>query len=215
MSYYSPQEAAQINWTKRWRKYNIPRPFEGLGLEDVPRTRTNADALAQAHRFVDEFGQRYPGEEAAGDDRSLVGRGLILIGPTGTGKTRLACATATTVHYRYNYSVRYVPVDRYFTKMKDAGIPPEDKQSMSVALLRTPLLIWDDVGQEYDSGSGWNGQQINSILRTRHGAGRPTIVTSNFAPDDWAARYNEALFSFAHEAFDGLSLAGEDMRRAG
>jgi DNA replication protein DnaC len=150
----------------------------------------------------------------------MIGKGLILVGPAGSGKSRLACATATTVHRAYNTSMMYMPVTNYFALNRD--LPGED-DSQEVArmkelkkqVLRRPLLVWDDLGKEYTSASDWVGKEVHRILRTRFDKGLPSIITSNVPLRDWSARYDEAMFSFLHEAFDTCALAASDWRRAG
>lgn len=83
------------------------------------------------------------------------------------------------------------------------------------------LVVLDDVGTEYRSGTGWTQSELNGLLRLRHRYGYPTIITSNFSiqagvdrvkQPGWASVYGEALGSFAREAFLEVPITGLDRR---
>lgn len=231
MNYYPAEVADQIDWSTRWRRHRIPQRLWGLGMEALYRTGGNAPALEAAQHLVDTFGQRYLGDaEEPPEDRALIGRGLILVGPAGAGKTRLACAAATSVHRAYNSSLLYMPVTNFFalnrdilstqeaaTKLGDPVMLEETHRlrELRKQVLRKPLLVWDDLGKEYTTASGWVGTEVHRVLRNRFDKGLPTIITTNVPLPDWASRYDEAMYSFLHEAFDVAALAGKDWRRAG
>lgn len=212
MSAYTPEQAAQIDWTARWEKYHIPVRFQGLGLADMDRTEDNAKALDFAQRIVDTWPQRRPLRDAElPEDRSLIGKGGIIIGAYGTGKTRLMCATATDVARRYNTAALYVPVARFFSLGKDN---PEAALALRRQVTRVPFLLWDDQGTEYESGSGWVGSEVYRILRGRFDRALPTLITTNVPLPEWSTKYEGSLFSFLQEAFDAVILGGKDRRRA-
>ncbi|MFE9834051.1 hypothetical protein ACFYP4_02710 [Streptomyces sp. NPDC005551] len=230
MSAYTAEQAAQINWTQRWMRYSIPRRFWGLGLADMQRTEANARGLDMGQRIVDTWPQRRPPVTELPEDRSLMGKGAIAIGPAATGKTRLMCAIATDIARMYNTEVLYMPVVTFFAlghKLRQAtetAVKLRDEESMQTVkkltrmqelVLRVPLLIWDDQGKEHDSGSGWVGAESYRILRERFDHCRPTLATTNVPLPEWSEKYESAMFSFLHEAFEAESLGGRDWRRAG
>lgn len=212
MSTYTSEQAAGIDWARRWEKYDIPLRYRGLGVADMQRTPANSRALDMTANLVETWPARRPvGGDTLSQDRSLIGKGVIAIGAYGTGKTRLVCAAATDVARRYNTAVRYIPVAKYFTSIKDS---PDTAPYLKRTVMTVPLLVWDDQGTEYDSGSGWVGSEIYRILRDRFDHARPTLITTNLALAEWSKKYQGSMFSFLHEAFDAAVITGEDWRRA-
>jgi DNA replication protein DnaC len=229
VSTYTPEQAAQINWTARWAKYRVPRRFWGLGLADMRRTPDNAQGLDMGYDIVTGWRQRRPLADEMPEDRSKLGKGGIAIGPPATGKTRLMCAIATDVARMYNTEFLYMPVTSFFDlgnkardakeiafKLRDEETLNEYKRMRRLQdhVVRVPLLIWDDQGKEYDSGSGWNGSEVYRIFRTRFDRCLPTLATTNVPLPQWSEKYEAAMFSFLHEAFDAAAIGGEDWRRA-
>lgn len=229
MSYYTPEAAGNINWVERWKRHRIPQRFWGLELQCMTMTAENRRALLAAKEFVDTFDQRYIGpDQEPGADRTLLGKGLVIVGAPGAGKSRLACGVATSVHLETNQSVLYMPVTNYFalgrelqqlqdTAKKLGHVDLLDSVDRLLRLrhqvLTKPLLIWDDLGKEYTSASDWVGKEVHRILRTRFDKGLPTIISTNVELSEWN-KYDGAMFSFLHEAFDVAAFSGKDWRRA-
>jgi DNA replication protein DnaC len=230
VSVYTPEQAGHINWTKRWRDYDIPRRFWGLGLADMQRTQDNAQALEMGYDIVKTWRQRRLLGDEMPENRSKIGKGGILIGPAATGKTRLMCAIGTDIARTYSTEVLYMPVVSFFAlgrkiqQQTDIAVKLRDEDSLTKLKRLTriqelvttvPLLLWDDQGKEHDSGSGWIGSEVYRILRTRFDRCLPTLATTNVPLPKWSEKYESAMFSFLHEAFDAAAIGGEDWRRAG
>jgi DNA replication protein DnaC len=230
VSVYTPEQAARINWSARWEKYQLPRRFWDLGLADMKRTRDNARALDMGYDLVQTWPQRRQLGDEMPEDRTQMGKGFIVIGPPATGKTRMVCAIATDIARTYSTEVLYMPVVSFFAlgrkiqQETDIAVKLRDEESLAKVkkltrlqelVTRVPLLIWDDQGKEYDSGSGWNGTEVYRIFRTRFDRCLPTLTTTNVPLPQWSEKYEGAMFSFLHEAFDAAAIGGEDWRRAG
>lgn len=218
----------RIDYARRWKRFGLPVRYQGLRLTDSDMLPANREALLTAKHFADTFTERYV-PTASGEHPELLGKGLLLGGNPGTGKTRIACATATEAHYSSNYTVLFIPVTNYFAlgreQQKFMNIAEKFRDEESLAkvkrlqerldlVLTAPLLILDDMGKEYAAASGWVGTEVHRILRTRFDKGRPTIATSNLPLEEWQ-RYDGAMYSFLREAFDIANIGGQDWRRAG
>lgn len=229
MSAYTPEQAARINWAARWKSYGIPSRFWNLGIADMERTQHNARALGMAMGMVETWKARREPPTDGEPASEMLGLGQIYTGAYATGKTRLACATATDIARRYNTAVLYMPVTQFFTlgrklgEAKDTAVKTGDVAALDdmrkirrvTQLVETiPLLVWDDLGKEYSSASGWNGSEVYRILRKRFDHARPTLITTNVPLTEWNEKYDGSMFSFLHEAFDAANLGGEDRRRA-
>lgn len=231
MTAYTAEQAAQIDWHRRWRRYGLPTRFWDLGVADMQPTPDNTLALGMAADIVASWPKRRP---QAGDplpeDRSLLGKGGIVIGPYSTGKTRLMCGIATDIARTYNTEFLYMPVAKYFSLGKeisqatDVAVKLRDDEHVEIVrkltrirrrVITVPLLVWDDQGKEYESGSGWVGAENYRILRERFDRHRPTLITTNVPLPEWSDKYEGSMFSFLHEAFDAAAIGGMDWRRAG
>jgi DNA replication protein DnaC len=138
---------------------------------------------------------------------------LCLTGPTGTGKTWLACALGNQA-CRQGYSVRYLRVPRLFEQLHIAHGDGSYPRLMS-QLAKTDLLILDD----------WGIQKINTpqrndlmeVIEDRHGL-KSTLIASQLPIDHWHNYIGEATLADAildrllHNAHR-LPLKGESMRK--
>jgi DNA replication protein DnaC len=138
---------------------------------------------------------------------------VILTGPTGTGKTYLACALGQKA-CRDGYRVRYYVTAKLFRELSAAHLDGSFMR-LSSRLLKTDLLIIDDWGMETLSESQY--RDFLEILDDRQGAGA-TLITSQFDTDLWhdtignptvADAILDRLVHNAHE----IELEGPSMRK--
>jgi DNA replication protein DnaC len=203
-----------IDYSWRWETAQIPHECRGRGFDDWQVYNASAErAIAAAAAFAADFPEHYG---RTSTDRSRVGKGLLLIGDHGTGKTTLACMTAAEIHWTHDNTILYYKASRLLNDMRavNAGTAPS-KVVKRVARLRTVHnLVIDDVGKEYRTSSGYVGAEITDLLRGRYEDGLPTTATTNEKLEKWDEMYDASMSSFAHQAFTIINLAGKDMRRA-
>lgn len=154
-------EAAQEReaWRKRLRAAGIPDAYRGARLSDCP-----AAVGAYAESLM------------AGCDR-----GLLLVGPYGSGKTHSACAVLAAAARRY-------PV--VFAPMTD--IVEEAATFRSGALSRyrnTRLLCLDDLGKERPTEFAM--EQVYGVIDQRCRDCKPIIVTTNYKQDELFAHFTK------------------------
>lgn len=137
------------------------------------------------------------------------GRGLILKGPVGTGKTSLAIATMRRA-MDLKFTCFFIPMvsllDTIFT-MRDT----EEKYRFEQRIRNTNLLVLDDLGAEYDQQ--WVLAKVDSIVTERYNRLRSTIITTNLGHNDLMNRYNKRILDRLDSTcrvinFDGKSLRG-------
>jgi DNA replication protein DnaC len=139
---------------------------------------------------------------------------VLIIGPTGVGKSYLACALAHKA-CREDYSALYFRLPRL---LHDLGIAKADGRYDKVlkTIARTDLLILDDWG--LDQYVKEQSLDILELLEDRNGL-RSTLVTSQLPVDLWHDVINDPTLADAildrlvHNAYK-LILDGPSMRKS-
>lgn len=105
---------------------------------------------------------------------------VIITGPTGTGKTYVACALGHKA-CRDGYRVRYYVAKKLFYELSQSHADGSFMR-LSKKLLRTNLLIVDDWGMETVAETQY--RDFLELLDDRHGSGA-TLITSQFPTKHW------------------------------
>jgi DNA replication protein DnaC len=138
---------------------------------------------------------------------------LCLTGPTGCGKTWLACALGNEA-CRRGFSVRYLRLPRLFEMLRIAHGDGSYPKLMN-QLLKTDLLILDDWGIQKISAAQRN--DLMEVIEDRHGR-CSTLIASQLPVEHWHEYIGEATIADAvldrllHGAHR-LNLTGESMRK--
>ena len=140
-------------------------------------------------------------------------RNLIITGPTGAGKTWLACAFGVAA-CRDGIKTSYVRLSRL---LHDLGIGRADgsyKKQLE-KLSRTELLIIDDWGMSPLSDMA--KRDILEIMEDRHNV-RSTIISTQYPVSEWHRLIDDPTLADAicdrlvHNAYQ-LTIKGESMRK--
>lgn len=205
-------------------------PFEerlGLLIDEEWTARQNAHfkrRLKQAHLHEAATIEDLDMLSDRGLDRSqvlglaqcdFIGRhqGVIILGPTGAGKTYLACALGHAA-CRRGFSVRYDRLGRLLTATKLAHADGSYLRTLD-ALRRVELLILDDWLRNPLTPA--QARDVADILDDRY-ALQATVVATQVPVDDWHARLGDptladsVLDRLIHNAHR-LNLKGESQRK--
>ena len=141
-------------------------------------------------------------------------RNCLITGPTGSGKTFLACALAQHA-CREGHRTLYYYAPKLFralqTAQADGSLMPLLKK-----LARVALLVIDDLG--IASVTGKQYRDLLEILDDRQGQGA-TLITSQFPVSQWHAIIADATVADAildrlvHNAYR-FELKGESLRKS-
>jgi len=138
---------------------------------------------------------------------------IIITGPTGAGKTYLACALGQAA-CRNGFSVRYFQISKLLQKLTYARAEGSSPKLLET-LAKTQLLVIDDwlrnpLGEAQTP-------DLLEILEDRYGRAS-TILSTQIPVADWHDRLGNATLSDAvmdriiHNAYR-LELSGESMRK--
>ena len=138
---------------------------------------------------------------------------LLVLGPTGGGKTFLACSFGTAAA-RLSYSVRYYRTLRLLHALGQARLDGS-YPTLLRSLARTDVLILDDWMR--DSLTTTSAQDLLEVLDDRFGHAS-TIVASQVPVAEWHLRIPDPTIADAildrliHNAYR-LNLEGESQRK--
>lgn len=138
---------------------------------------------------------------------------ILIIGPTGLGKSYLACAFAQKA-CRDGYSAVYRRLSRLFDEL---AIARADGTLVTLMrrLAKAQVLILDDFGLEPMTAT--QRKDLLELLEDRYGF-TSTIVTSQLTPDNWHPVIGDPTLADAicdrlvHNAHR-IKLAGESIRK--
>jgi DNA replication protein DnaC len=138
---------------------------------------------------------------------------VLIVGPTGTGKTYLACALGHKA-CRENFNVVYRRVPRLFSEILQAKGEGRHLKYLA-ALAKTDLLILDDWGLSPLDDE--QRRDLLEIMDDRH-THRSTMITSQLPIEKWHEMIGDGTLADAildrlvHNAHK-IKMKGESMRK--
>lgn len=140
---------------------------------------------------------------------------LLISGPTGAGKTYIACALAHKACME-GFSVRYFRLPRLLGEMETAKSDGRYGRLMKV-FARIDVIVLDDLGLVPVTAT--NRRDLLELVEDRHGT-RSTIVASQLPVSKWHDAIGDPTIADAildrlvHNAYK-IILKGDSMRKTG
>lgn len=139
------------------------------------------------------------------------GKGLILRGPAGTGKTSIAVSVLKrAIDMGKGGMMISMPnlLDNMLTLSKGDNVAFMDYERK---LRNIPLLLLDDFGAEY-SKSEWVSAKVESIIIDRYNRMKPIVLTTNYS-DSWTKdHYSQRIYDRLRGEYEEAIFKGSSHR---
>ena len=143
------------------------------------------------------------------DEMLKQGKGLLLFGSVGTGKTFISACIANALIDR-----GHPCMVTNFSRLTNTLQGMQEKQSYLDRLGRFHLLVIDDLASERDTE--YMGEIVQSIIDARYRSKKPLIVTTNLTSDELkhpAEIRKQRIYSRLFEMCVPVEVKGKDRRK--
>ena len=149
---------------KLFTRAMIPPRFAGKTLDNFIETQENKINLAAVKKYVDCL-----------DDNLRAGKGLIMFGGVGLGKSHLSCAIAE-IAINKRHSAMFITASDLVDDVKDAFSSGKSEKIKIQDYTQPQLLIIDEV---LSGCSEYETKTIAKILNSRYENIKSTIIITN------------------------------------
>lgn len=135
---------------------------------------------------------------------------MALIGPRGTGKTRLAAEAMRDLAKHTGF---YVTAMDLFLRIRSTYSKKAAESEIEVvdSMVRSSLLIIDEIQER--SESAWEDRLLTHIIDKRYGAMKPTIVIANLSKAELLQCLGESISSRLTETGAVMTIDGPSHRK--
>jgi DNA replication protein DnaC len=177
----------------------IPRKYRDVAFDRFPVTAISPPVVEEVRRFCRDI-----------DARLDEGRGLWLVGDSGTGKTTLAMLVSkAAIEAKRTTAIYSMP--RLMAVLREAIESEDGLLGLLDRLATVDLLHIDDLGAEHRTD--WVLEQLYSIVNTRYEDERSILITTNNMPAELEEQIGKRTVSRLVEMCgDPLPLFGTDQR---
>lgn len=186
----------------------VPRKFLNSSW-DWEGFKNNKDTMKKVKDYSDNFVEKY-----------MEGRGLYLYGQQGRGKSMLEAMAARDIAFQINpdnnkrFKVAFIIFEELVQLSHESRVNYQSKVKMNRIIAEPDLLIIDNLGSEtgQKSETGHVPRFLEFILRKRNNDCLPTIISSNYTPEQLNVEYTDTIHQFVEENFDLVSVGGDNWR---
>jgi DNA replication protein DnaC len=165
------------------------------------------DSIKKSQKFVDNFVENYQN-----------GKGLYLYGRQGRGKSLLESLIARDVIKMINpdtnnrFRVGFIIFEEMIKLSHEARTEQPQRKKYYSLIESTDLLILDNIGSETGTAAH-NTKVLEYILRKRDNNCVPTIISSNFSPEQLKDQYSDTIYDFIVQNSELVWVEGENFRQ--
>lgn len=182
----------------------IPRRFRGVSFDRPPVTAIDPTVVNPVRDWIDDL-----------DENLTTGRGLWLMGDTGTGKTTLAMLVSKEI-LRRGRTVAIYSLPKLLARIRSTYGADQGEESYSdffERLCNVDMLHLEDLGTEYRTE--WVLEQLYALVNERYERERSIMVTTNSSMEELETQLGDRVVSRLVEICgDPLPLFGTDHRIA-
>lgn len=181
----------------------IPKRYRGVSFDRPPVTEIDRFMVGAIREWIDDM-----------DANLEQGRGLWLMGNTGTGKTTLAMLVSKEA-LRRGHTVAIYSMPKLLSRIRatfDAENGEESYADFFERLCDVDLLHIDDLGAEKQTE--WVLEQLYALINERYERERSIVVTTNLTQEELEVQIGPRTVSRLIEICgEALPLWGEDARQ--
>lgn len=201
---YDKPVVIQTNVNTTYAAVGIPKRYYDMDFEWLRKhgsfPKEDSEAYAVVKQYVDNL-----------EVNLKSGKGLILRGPAGTGKTSIAVSILKqAMALGKGCLMISMPnlLDNMLTLSKGDNVA---YLSYEQKLRNIPLLLLDDFGAEY-SKSDWVASKVESVIIDRYNRMKPIILTTNYSETWTEENYSQRIYDRLRGEYEEAIFNGESHR---
>lgn len=164
-----------VRRTHRLNAARIPKRYQHCSLDSYETGFRGADgSMRQAHLTARRFAEAYPVETD--------GRGLLITGSIGVGKTHLAVGILLSLVEEKGAQALFYDYRELLKQIQHSYNPQVNSTELDILkpVFEAEVLVLDELGAQ--KPTDWVWDTVALILNTRYNDKRTTIITTNY-PD--------------------------------
>lgn len=178
----------QVRASRLLKRAAIPRRYEHCTLDTFEPGYGQADqSLAAAYLMARQFVSGYP--------VTTEGRGLLLTGSVGVGKTHLAVGIVQALIVEKGVHALFCDYRELLKRIQESYNPQVASTELQILtpIFEAEVLILDELGAQ--KPTDWVWDTVALILNTRYNDKRTTLITTNYpnAPAALARSADKAI----------------------
>lgn len=163
----------QLQADRLLKRAAIPKRYEHCTLESFDYDLPQSDqSLARAYVMARQFVNEYP--------VSTEGRGLLLTGSVGVGKTHLAVAILQALILEKGARGLFCDYRELLKRIQESYNPTVATSELQILapVFEAEVLILDELGAQ--KPTDWVWDTVALVLNTRYNDKRTTLITTNY-----------------------------------